>query len=185
MSNNTEKNNSKVLSKKIVFKSKFFQVNHVVVERDGKKFEKDFVYRNPVVFILPLTENNEIYLLSQYRDAYEKRLLEVVAGTIENVEDDPLAVAKKELSEETGLTAQKWTYLRTLNLSVNMNADIHVFLAEDLQIGEAHADDDEDIIVIKMPLEEAVNKVISGEINTGSHMGVLLLLDALRKEGKL
>lgn len=185
MNNNTE-NNSQFLSKKTVFKSKFFEVKQVVVQRpNGKQFTKDIIYRNPVVFILPVTDNNEIYLLSQYRDAYGKRLLEVVAGTIEEEHADPLAIAKKELHEETGITAQKWKQLTTLTLSVNMSANIHVFLAQDLQEGVAHTDDDEDIEVIKMPFDEAVQKALNGEINTASHMGVILLLDALKKEGKL
>lgn len=175
----------KALSQKTIFQSKYFHIDQIVVERNGKQFSKDVIERAPVVFILALTEKDEIYLLSQYRDAFGKRLLEVVAGTMDTADASPLDVAKRELAEETGLTANKWQELTTLHLSANMVAPMHIFLAQELTEGKAHQDDDEDIELLKMPFSEAVNKAINGEIIVASHIGIILLLNQLKQEGKI
>lgn len=176
---------SQILDEKIVFKSKFFRIKQITVARNGKTFTKDVVERNPVVFILPVTENNEIYLVSQHRDALQRVLLEVVAGTMDRESEDPLETAKRELQEETGLTATNWEQLNTWELSANMSAPIHVFLARGLTKGEAHNDEDEDITVVKMPLEEAVTKAMNGDIEAASHVGAIFMLEKLIRDDKL
>jgi ADP-ribose pyrophosphatase len=175
---------SNILSKKIVFQSRYFQVEQWDVERNGKIFTKDFVIRKPHVLILPITDKNEIYLIREYRDALQKVSLEVVAGFMEENED-PLEGAKRELKEETGLEAKEWKELRPINVSPNMVSVAHVFLAKGLTEGEPDFDDDEEIELIKMSIDEAVKKVMDGELDTSSHMAVLLLLDKLKQEGKL
>src|SRR5258705_11243391 len=121
---------TKIHSKKTVFQSKYFQVNQVTIERNGRTFTKDIIERNDSVFILPLTENNEVYLVSQYRDAHNKVLLEIVAGTIDTGETSPLAVAKRELEEEAGLTATSGKELATFENSANMKSKVYLFLAK-------------------------------------------------------
>ncbi len=175
---------SKLISKKPQFESKFFKVTQMVVERDGKQFTKDFVERRDVVFILPLTEQNEIYLVSQSRDAVQEVLLETVAGQMDEGED-PLVAAKRELQEEAGLQASQWKLLETWYLSANMIGRGYIFLATGLTQGEASPEDDEDLEIIKISLEEAVGKALSGEINVMSSVAGILLLDRLKKEGKV
>ncbi len=174
----------KVLSQKIVFKSKFFRVEQKVIERNGKTFTKDFIERNPAIFILPVGSDGDIYLINQYRDTFRKTTLEVIAGMMEH-DKDPLEAAKRELEEEIGLIAKSWKQLITWELSVNMNAKIHVFVATDLQEGKQHLDDDEVIERVKMSLEKALEKVETGEIVAASHAAILLLFDKLKKEGKI
>jgi ADP-ribose pyrophosphatase len=183
MHNNTA-NKSTILSKKTVYASKLFKVDQVEIERKGKTFQKDIITRRPHVLILPLTSENEIYLIKEYRDVYQKELLEVVAGYIEENED-PLVGAKRELEEETGLTAQTWQHLSTIQTSANMHSTIHIFLAKDLTEGVSQQDEDEEITLSKMPLEEAVKKVLAGEIYVSAYIASILLLDKLIKEGKI
>lgn len=174
----------KVLSTQTVYTSKYFKINKNVLERNGKTFTKDFIERNPVVIIIPYTANYEIYMESQFRDALNATSLEIVAGTIEEG-GDSLETAKRELHEEAGLTAKTWKKIAEWDLSVNMNAKIHFFTATDLEEGEQHLDFDEEITIIKMPLEKVMEKIASGEIIGASHIAALLLFDRLRKEGKL
>jgi len=176
--------NSKILSTKTVYQSRTFKVDTVEIERNGKVFTKDIITRSPHVMILPLTKENELYMIREYRDVYQKTLLEVVAGYIEDNED-PLVGAKRELQEETGLTANNWKQLTTIHTSANMNSTIHVFLAKDLTEGPSHQEEDEDIALIKMPFEEAVKKVFDGEIFISAYISSILLLDKLMKEGKV
>ena len=175
---------NKVLSKKVVFQSKKFRIERVEIERNGKIFSKDMMIRDPHVIILPLTKNNDLYLLNQYRDALQRVNLEAVAGFIDGNED-PLTSAKRELKEETGLEAKEWQQIADFNVSPNMISRAYVFVAKDLEEGKPELEDDEEIELIKIPLSEAIEKVVSGEMNTSSHAAVILLFDKLLQEGKI
>ncbi|MGH7203672.1 MAG: NUDIX domain-containing protein [Candidatus Levyibacteriota bacterium] len=174
----------KIISKQEVYKAKYFKIVKVVLEKNGKKFTKEFIERNSTVFILPIAEDGTLHMIYQQRDAFNKTLLEVVAGTMEE-EGDPLETAKRELSEEAGLTAKNWKQIAQWELSVNMNSSMYVFVATDLKEGEAHPDEDEEITRVTLSLEEAIKKVVSGEIMVSSHVACLLLYKTLREEGKL
>lgn len=176
--------NAKILSKKTVYQAKFFHIDQVEIERDGRVFKKDMIIKTPFVIIIPYTENKEIYLESQYRDAFGKVLLESPAGKIPNGED-PLEGAKRELEEETGLRARKWTHAATWEISPNMNQTIYVFFATDLEEGKQKLDDDEVIDIVKMPLTEALDKITAGEIVVAPDLAAILLLDKFLKEGKV
>jgi ADP-ribose pyrophosphatase len=176
-------NNTNVLSGKTIFQSKYFKVTQIVVERNGKTFTKDIVERNPFVLILPITPDNEIYLVSQYRDALQKVSLEVIAGLIEP-EEDPLVAAKRELQEETGLIAENVKPLLTGNVSPNMVNGGSVFVATELTQGKTDQDEDEDIQVVKMPIAQALKKIETGELSILTHIAALLLFVKLQKEEK-
>jgi len=183
MNSNTD-TKSKILSEQTVFQSKLYKIDRTVIKRNGKTFTKDIIKRNPNVVILPVTENDEIYFVSQYRDAHEKTLLELPAGNMESV-GSPLDNAKRELKEETGLTAKTWKQIGTFYTSANINGNVYVFVASDLTQGKTDLEDDEDIRVLKIPLTEAIKKIESGEINVTSIMATLLLFEKMRKEGKI
>jgi len=169
---------------KTVYQAKYFRIVQKQIERKGKTFIKDFIERNSVVSILPINDKGEIYLEKQFRDAFGKELLEIVAGTMEN-DDNPLASAKRELQEETGLTATDWKQIAAWELSVNMNSKQFIFVATGLTEGPSDLDEDEEIELIKMPVEEAIAKAAAGEFIATTHVAALLLYDKLKKEGKL
>lgn len=175
---------SRIISEQTVFQSKYFKVEQVVLERNEKQITKDIVQRNPFVIILPLTENDEVYLVKQYRDALQKVSLEVVAGTMDEGEES-LAAGQRELQEETGLIAKKWTHLKQLHVSANIKGTADVWIAEELQEGERNLDEDEEIDVVKMPLSEALKKIDEGEIDVSSNIASLLLLDRYKRGGKV
>jgi ADP-ribose diphosphatase len=175
---------TKILSSKTVFQSKFFKVINKQIERNRKQFSKDLIEKNPIVLIIPYTADHEIYIESQYRDAFQGVSLEVVAGTIEN-DDDPLDTAKRELAEEAGLTASTWKKIATWQISSNMNAIAHFFIATDLKEGEQHLDEDEEITIMKLPMDDVLKKIENGEMRVAYHIAALLLFDRLQKEGKV
>jgi ADP-ribose pyrophosphatase len=174
----------KILSTETVFTSKYFKVQRNLIERDGKTFTKEIIERNSTVIILPYTGNNEVYIESQFRDALGEKILEMVGGTIENG-GDPLETAKRELLEETGLTAKKWEKLTEWNLSPSIKAKIYFFAATELHEGKQQTDLDEEITVLKMPFAEILKKIETGEINTAAHIAAFLFFDRWQKEGKL
>lgn len=183
MSNNIA-NKSTTLSSEIVFQSKYFRINHVEIERNGKTFSKDIIERTSSVMVLPLTKNGEIYLLSQYRDALQTVILELIAGNMDKYAS-PLENAKRELQEEGGFIAKTWKQIATFHMSANLVGELYVFVATDLESTAKNPDYDEQIEVLKIPLQEALEKVANGEIRVSSNVASLLLLDKLMKEGKV
>ena len=143
------------------------------------------VYRRPTVSVFPLTPAYELYLVSQYRYLHKKVSLEAMSGFIEESEE-PLVAAKRELVEETGLTALEWGKLPVLEIAGSvLRSQLHLFFAKNLTHGKTDFDDDEDITLIKLPLSEGVNKVLKGEINHAASAIGILMLDTLKKKGKI
>lgn len=182
MKSNTEPK-SKIISQKNVFQSKFFRVNRAEIERNGKRFTKDLLERNDTVIILPITNSGEIYMIIQYRDSYGKSFIELPAGNMEQ-NDTPLVSAKRELSEETGLTANKWQQIATFITSANIKGLVHVFVARDLEKGQQSLEEDEEIRIFKVPIDDAIKKIETGEVQATAFVSALLMFDKLRKRGK-
>jgi len=174
----------KIISKKTIFKSKYFQIENRIIEENGKKFSKDYVIKTPAVFIIPINDNDEIYFARQYRSALEKTTLELFAGHMQPGEE-PLDAAKRELREESGFSAKSWKHLATFDISANMVAQIDIFVAKELTGGDLNQEEDENITTIKLDLDSALNKIESGEIDTAPHVAAILLFNKLKKEGKI
>lgn len=175
-----------ITSEKSILKYKLFEVRELkITVSEGKNKVHRIVNRYPTVSVFPLTEKNEIYLVSQYRYLLKKITLEAMSGFIEEGETTVQA-AKRELEEETGLSAMQLEELMRVELSASViKAVSHIFLAKGLEQGSQKQDEEEKITVIKMPLKEAVKKVLSGEINHASSMIGILLLDKLKQERKI
>lgn len=176
----------KIISQKSVFKAKLFNVKEVVLKNE-KGIEKThhFVQRDTVVSVFPLTNSYEIYLISEYRYMLGKTILEAVAGHV-GEKEGIIAAAKRELKEEAGISALQLEEIARIEMSGSIFKNkTHLFLAKGLEFGETDLDEGEEISVVKMPLSQAVEKVMSGEINHATSMTGILMLDKLRKEKKL
>jgi ADP-ribose diphosphatase len=173
-----------VLSKKIVYTSKYFQVNQIEIERDGKTFVKDIIEENPIAVVIPYTQDGDIYLLLEYRDALGKVNLGIIGGKITPGEDS-LTGAKKELLQEAGLKAKIWKHAADWETSPVMQKKMSVFFATELEKGEQKLDYDEKIEVVKVSLIEALEKIDNGDIPVAIDVATILLFDKMRREGKL
>lgn len=116
--------------------------------------------------VVALTEDNQIILKREFRYCYGKELIELPSGIFEAYESDPLVVAKRELSEETGYASDDWTYLGgMIENSAKLTNTIHLFLARNCrEVTEQHLDRTEEITVIRMQLKEAVEMVMDNRI---------------------
>jgi len=173
------------ITEKTIFKSKLFRIKEQKIV--GKKIKKthDIVERTPTVVIFPLTDTGQIYLISQYRSLYDKIITEAVAGHMDGNES-ALKAAKRELKEETGLVASQWEELLRLENSASViRSTMHFFLARDLEEKTANPEEGEEISLMKLPFETAINKVMDGEIKNGPTVLGLLFLDKLRREKKI
>jgi ADP-ribose pyrophosphatase len=171
----------KTLSSKKVFQGKVFWVTRdTVKEPGGVTATRDVIRHNGSVVILGVDaaknpKDPGILLIRQYRHAADKTLLELPAGRIEPGET-LLAGGKRELIEETGYRAKKWSKLASYYASPGfLTETMSILLAEDLTLGEAHPEADERIELHMTPLSEVLKLIHAGRIEDGKTLiGVLL-----------
>ncbi len=178
--------NWKTVSSKKILNTDFFDVEkEKIILPNGNKHVYQSVIRKPVSMIIPLTNDYEVYMIKQYRYLYDDYLIEFTAGHVDENEN-PLAAAKRELKEETGLVAKHWEEISRIENSASVvKSRIHLFLAKDLEKEEAKPEDGEEIELIKVSLDKAVEMVMKKEITTVSTMYAILYLEKLVKEKRL
>ena len=170
-----------VLSSKVSFQGRVFSVTtDTVTEPGGVTSTRDVIRHNGSVVILAVDrsvnpDDPTILVERQYRHAAGQFLLELPAGRIEPNEA-PLAAAKRELIEETGFRARRWSRLVRYYASPGFLAEtMQVFLAEDIRPGTAQPEPDEKIELLHIPLSELMRLIRSGKILDGKTILSVLL----------
>lgn len=150
---------------------------------NGETSFREVVLHHGGVCVVPLTEQNEVIFVRQFRYAYGKTLLEIPAGKLEQGED-PFACGVRELKEETGAKAEKFLSLGELYPSPGYtNEVIYMYLAAGLSFGEQSLDEDEFLEVERIPLDQAVEMVLRGEIKDSKTQTAILKTHLLQKAG--
>ena len=126
--------------------------------------------------IVAVDEAGNLILKNEYRYCYGRSLIEVPAGTFEADETDGLAVAKRELLEETGYVSDEWQYLgATVESSAKLTNYMHIYFANHCRkVSGQRLDATEELDVLVVPLKQAVDMVMDNEIccNSSAH-GIL------------
>lgn len=131
---------------------------------NGNKGIREVVRHPGAVCVIPVTDEGEVIFVNQFRYALDRVTLEVPAGKLEKGED-PMEAALRELSEETGVRAEHIEPLDALYTSPALIDEIiYMYIATGISQGEQHLDDDEFVNVVKIPLNEAIDMVMSGKI---------------------
>jgi len=161
-------------------------VLHVVKDTielpNGKESLREFCLHVGAVCVLPLLPDGTVIMERQFRYAHNRVFFEIPAGKLNYKGEDPLDAAKRELREETGATAGKYTFLGELDTSpALLDEKIHMYLAEDLTFGDRDLDDDEFLDVEKVPLKDLYEMVMSGEIKDAKTQIAVLKVWNLRK----
>ncbi len=141
---------------------------------NGNKGVREVIRHPGAVCVLPITEEGNVIFVNQFRYALNKVTLEVPAGKLEPNED-PLKAGLRELSEETGLSAEKVDYLGALYTTPALIDEvIHMYIARGLTKGEQHLDDDEFVNTLEIPFEKAIEMVMNNEIKDSKTQTILL-----------
>jgi ADP-ribose pyrophosphatase len=182
---------AKLLSSKLAFQGKVFNVfSDTLIEPSGHRNTRDVIRHNGSVVMLAVDERKnpadpDVILERQYRHAAGQFLLELPAGSREPGEA-PLAAAKRELIEETGFRARRWTMLIRYFASPGFLGEwMQIYLARDLREGTSRPELDEQIEVLRVPLSQAMKMIAEGKIHDGKTLIGLSLYDQARRDGRI
>ena len=159
----------KVLQQKEVYENKWISLTEydVLNPSGGKGIYGKIHFKQLAIGIVPLDEELNTYLIGQYRFTIDQYTWEIPAGG-GPFEEDPIEAAKRELLEEAGLQATEWTRIINMHTSNSVTDEYGmIFLARGLSQHQSAPEDTEELVIKKLPFEEAVNMVQQGIITDG------------------
>ena len=131
---------------------------------DGQVAVREYLTHPGAVAIVAILDDGRVLMERQYRYPIAKACIEIPAGKLDEGEDH-LLCAKRELEEETGYTATKWSYIRRIHPVISYSTElIDIYLAEGLIPGKSHLDEEEFLDVFAAPLEQILAWIEEGEI---------------------
>jgi ADP-ribose pyrophosphatase len=170
-------------SERVLFEGRLFRV----VERQQRGAEGNLQPRQVIlhpgaVIVIPVLDGDRVCLIRNERIAVGKSLIELPAGTLEPPEP-PHETAPRELREETGFTAAKWTELPGFYMSPGILCErMYVFVAEELTEGDPERESGEAIDNLIVPWVEALAMIDRGEIEDAKTVAALLVCDRRRRQ---
>ncbi|MFT7028752.1 MAG: 8-oxo-dGTP pyrophosphatase MutT (NUDIX family) [Marinoscillum sp.] len=173
-----EKNPWKLKSSKQIYDNPWITVEEdsVINPGGGDSIYGKVLFKNLAIAVIPLDDENNTWLVGQWRYTLNEYSWEVpMGGGIKGV--DPLESAKRELKEETGLEAKEWSQFLKMHTSNSVTDEVgYAFLAKGLTQGATEFEETEDLKIMKLPFEEAHKMVLDGRITDGLSMVAILKL---------
>lgn len=173
----------KTLASERIYSGKIINLRRDTVSLPGGKQSLREVVEHPGgVCVAAVDGAGYVYMVRQFRYAFGEELLELPAGKLDAGED-PDAAAARELSEETGVEAERLERVGEFYPSVGyLDERLYLYLATGLAQREPHPDDGELLECVKMPLADAVEAVLSDGIRDGKTKALLLLAQKLLEQ---
>lgn len=175
------------LTTRNVYENPWIRVEHrdVLNPSGGPGIYGVIHFKNTAIGIVPLDRDGNTWLVGQYRYTLERYSWEIPEGG-GPMGIDPLESAKRELLEETGITAAHWTPLLEMHTSNSVTDEYGVaFVAQELSFGEAQPEETEQLQVQRLPFQQVVNMVMQGEITDSLSMIAILKVHEWLRNGTL
>lgn len=166
----------KILSTKEIYENAWIKVaeDQVINPAGNPGIYGTVHFKNKAIGIIPIDENGDTYLVGQYRYPLNEYSWEIPMGG-GKIDIDILESAQRELKEETGFTAEKWTMIARIHTSNSVtDEEGFVYLAENLTAGETEFEETEDLLIKKVSIAEAVRMVMDNEITDSLSVGGIL-----------
>ena len=149
---------------------------------NGHTSVREVIRHVGAVCVVPVTEDGKVAVERQYRYPIDQVITEIPAGKLDSPAEDRLEAAKRELREETGITADRWTDMGLYyGAPAYSDEKITMYLAEGLHMGRQQLDEDEFLNVEYVPMEELVEEVLTGVITDGKTQAAILKASLLLK----
>lgn len=175
-------NNWKTLTSETVYENAWLELSHRdVINPAGNKGIYGLVkFKNQAIGVIPVDADDNIYLVGQFRYAIDEYSWEIPEGG-GILGADGLDAAKRELKEETGLVAGKWTKLARIHTSNSAtNEEGFLYIAEELSQEDAEPEETEVLQIKKVPLAQAVEMVMRSEITDSLSVCAILMTARLK-----
>lgn len=166
----------KQLSSRKIYDNPWIAVTEdkVINPRGGEGIYGKVSFKNKAIGIIPIDEEQNTWIVGQYRYTLDEYSWEIPMGGGDR-DIDVLESAKRELKEETGLRAERWTNIMRIHTSNSVtDEEGFIFLAQDLRQGETEFDETEDLMIRKIKLKEAIDMVMAGDITDAISIAGLL-----------
>ncbi|QEI05732.1 NUDIX hydrolase [Pigmentiphaga aceris] len=165
LSESSERLNEATLSSESVFKGRLLDVRRDKVRLPGgAEVTREYVVHPGAAMVVPLLADGQVLLERQYRYPLHRAFIEFPAGKIDPGES-PRQTAERELLEETGYRAGKWTELTTIHNAIGYSDErIVLYLAEDLVVGDQELDEHEFVELFTVPLAQLMAWIASGDV---------------------
>ena len=170
------------LSSEVIFDGKIVRLRIDTVQtEDGRQVTREIIEHEEVIAVIPVDAEDNVLLVKQYRRAADREMLEIPAGGIDPGEDAEEAVIR-EMQEETGFRPQKLERLGGFFTSPGFCTEyIHLYLAVDLVPDQLHAEDTAGIEIVRVPISQRQELVVSGKIEDAKTIAGLLAYLEYRK----
>lgn len=182
--NNQQENPWKTIKVTEIYDNPWITLTHedVIIPNGKPGIYGKVHFKNYAVGIIPVDADNNTWLVGQYRYTLDEYSWEIPEGGA-LIPQDPLDAAKKELAEEVGLAAKNWELIAKLHNSNSVTDEIaFIYVARDLSETFAEPDETEVIERKKLPLAEAIQMVLNGQITDSMSVAGLLKLHILEQQ---
>jgi ADP-ribose pyrophosphatase len=176
---------NRLIEKQVIYSGKKIQLEvHRLEDENGRIVEREVCVHPGAVVVLAFLHDGRILLEKNRRYSVGQTLIELPAGTLEKGED-PMNCAGRELLEETGYLAGRLKRIGSIYSSPGVLSEkLHAFAAYDLEKREPALEEGEEIELMPVTFEEALEMIRNGEICDAKTIATLLMYDRFWRAGK-
>ncbi len=159
--------------------------HQVINPTGGKGIYGEVHFKNFAIGVLPLDEHYNTWLVGQYRFPIKAYSWEIIEGG-GSLKEDPLENAKRELAEESGIKANRFTEIQRMHLSNSVSDELGIiYVAQELEMGISEPEETEELVIRKLHFDEAYQMVVTGKITDSMSVAAILKVKILIDERKI